>query len=151
MTFGLGLIPIAVFIAWNGLVPRLNWLLLIPLALELYLVIFGLGLVLAVMYVRLRDVAQVWELVMQLLFFLAPIVYPFTLVSARGRQVMLLNPFTQIMQDFRSIIIYPDHTVIAAPAAFSPLRVLPLLGAAFILGLGLYMFKHEEPWLPERV
>ena len=151
VTFGLGLLPIAAFIAWNGLVPRLNWLVLILLVLELYLVILGLGLVLAVMYVRLRDVAQVWELVLQLLFFLAPIVYPFTIISPRWRQVMLLNPFAQIMQDVRAIVIYPDHSVIAAPAAFSPLRLLPLFAAAFILGLGLVLFKHEEPWLPERV
>jgi len=62
----------------------------------------------------------------------------------------LLNPFTQIMQDVRAIIIYPDN-VIAAPLAFSPLRLLPLLIAAFVLGLGLLLFRLEEPWLPERV
>jgi len=151
VTFGLGLLAIAIFIATNGLVPRLDWLLLILELVELYLFILGLGLVLGVMYVRLRDVAQVWELAMQLLFFLAPIVYPFTQAPARWRQVMLLNPFTQIMQDSRSLIIYPDHHVIAAHASISPLRVLPLLVVAFTLGLGIYLFKREEPWFPERV
>jgi ABC-2 type transport system permease protein len=151
ITFGLGLLAIAIFIAWNGLVPRLDWLVLILEVLELYLYILGLGLVLAVMYVRLRDVAQVWELALQLLFFLSPIVYPFTQVPARWRQVMLLNPFTQIMQDVRSIVIYPDHSVIAAHATFSPLRLLPLLVVVFVLGLGFFLFKREEPWFPERV
>ncbi len=151
VTFGLSLIPIALFIALNGLVPRLDWLLLIGEALELYLFVLGLGLVLSVMYVRLRDVAQVWELALQLLFFLAPIVYPFTVVPTRGRQIMMLNPFTQIMQDVRAIVIYPDHSVIVAPAAFSPLRVLPLVIVALVLGFGVLLFKHEEPWLPERV
>jgi len=155
VTFGLGLFAIAIFIAANGLVPRLDWLALILEVLELYLYILGLGLVLAVMYVRLRDVAQVWELVLQLLFFLSPIVYPFTTIhNERIRQVMLLNPFTQIMQDCRAIIIYPDHLEarkLVAPVALSPLRLLPLAGVAIVLGLGLYMFKREEPWLPERV
>ena len=151
VTFGLGLLAIAIFVAWNRLVPSLDWLVLILELLELYLFILGLGLVLGVIYVRLRDVAQVWELAMQLLFFLAPIVYPFTVAPARWRQVMMLNPFTQIMQDVRAIIIYPDHDVIVAPAAFSPLRVLPLLVVAFFLGLGFYLFKREEPWFPERV
>jgi len=151
VTFGLGLLAIAIFIAWNGLVPRLDWLVLILELLELYLFILGLGLVLGVMYVRLRDIAQVWELAMQLLFFLAPIVYPFTVAPARWRQVMLLNPFTQIMQDVRAIIIYPDHNVIVAHATLSPLRLLPLLVVAFVLGLGFILFKIEEPWFPERV
>ena len=151
VTFGLGLLAIAIFVAWNRLVPSLDWLVLILELLELYLFILGLGLVLGVMYVRLRDIAQVWELALQLLFFLAPIVYPFTMAPARWRQVMLLNPFTQVMQDVRAIVIYPDHSVIAAPAAFSPLRLLPLLVVAFVLGLGFYLFKREEPWFPERV
>ena len=151
VTFGLGLLAIAIFVAWNGLVPKLDWLVLILELPELYLFILGLGLVLGVMYVRLRDISQVWELALQLLFFLSPIVYPFTLVPTRWRQVMLLNPFTQVMQDVRAIVIYPDHHVIAAHASFSPLRILPLLVVAFTLGLGLYLFKREEPWFPERV
>jgi ABC-2 type transport system permease protein len=151
VTFGLSLLAIAVFVAWNGLVPRLDWLVLIPELIELYLVVLGLGLVLGIIYVRLRDISQVWELASQLLFFLSPIIYPFEMVPPRVRQVMLLNPFTQVMQDVRAIIIYPDHAVIVAPAAFSPLRLLPLVIAAFVLGLGFLLFKLEEPWLPERV
>jgi ABC-type polysaccharide/polyol phosphate export permease len=63
---------------------------------------------------------------------------------------MLLNPFTQVLQDVRTIIIYPDD-VIAAPAAFSPLRLLPLLVTAVVLALGIGIFKREEPWFAERV
>lgn len=165
ITFGLSLLAIAVFVAVNGLVPQLTWFVLILEVIELYLFVLGLGLILAVIYARLRDISQVWELAVQMLFFLSPIVYPFSLVSARIRQIMLLNPFAQVMQDFRAIIIYTDPhggscqgkvgeacgTIIVAPAALSPLRLLPLLVVACVLGLGLWMFKHEEPWLPERV
>ena len=150
VTFGLSILAITIFVASNRLVPRLDWLVLILELAELYLFVLGLGLILSVLYVRLRDVTQVWELAAQLLFFLSPIIYPFTIVPPRGRELMLLNPFTQIMQDVRAIIIYPDN-VIAAPLAFSPLRLLPLLIAAFVLGLGLLLFRLEEPWLPERV
>lgn len=150
VTFGLSMIAIAVFIALNGLAPRLDWLVLIAELVELYLFILGLGLILGVLYVRLRDVTQVWDLALQLLFFLSPIVYPFTIVPARWREVMLVNPFAQIMQDVRALIIYPD-TVIAPPAAFSPLRLAPLCVATFVLVLGVVLFKREEPWLPERV
>ncbi len=112
----------------------------------------GLGLILAVIHVHLRDIEQIWELAAQLLFFLSPIIYPFTQIhNPRYRQIMLLNPFTQIMQDIRAIILYNDHDVISAQAAFTPLRVLPIVIVAFTLVLGLFMFKREEPWLPERV
>jgi ABC-2 type transport system permease protein len=152
LTFGLGLLAIVIFIGFNGLVPRLDWLVIVLELLELYLFVLGVGLVLGVLYVRLRDVAQVWELVMQLLFFLAPIVYPFSQVHSNlGERIMLLNPFTQIMQDIRSLIIYDDHSMIVAPLAFSPTRVIPLVIVALTLGLGFYLFKREDPWFPERV
>lgn len=151
VTFGLGLPVIAIFVGFNGLAPRLDWLAIILDILELYMFVLGLGLILGVIYVRLRDIAQVWELAMQLLFFLAPIVYPFTMVPTRWRQIMMLNPFTQVMQDARALIIHDDPNIIVAHLSFTPLRVLPLLIVFFTLGLGLYMFKREEPWFPERV
>lgn len=149
ITFGLSVVAIGVFVAINGLTPKLDWLLLIPLLLELYLFILGLGLVLGIAYVRLRDVTQIWDLALQLLFFLAPVLYPFKIVPPHGRQLMLLNPFTQVMQDVRALLLPPDE-VIASPVRFSPLRVLPLLVAAFVIALGFYLFRKEEPWLAER-
>lgn len=150
ITFGLSVLAVAVFVASNHLTPRLSWFLLIAELVELYAFILGLGLILGTFYVRLRDMAQIWELVLQMLFFLSPIVYPFTLVPPHGRQLMLLNPFTQILQDVRAIVIYPDD-VVTAPAALSPLRLLPLLVTLLVLALGLFLFKREEPWFAERV
>lgn len=152
VTFGLSLFAIAVFVLANRIVPQPDWLLLIPLVFELYLWVFGLGLILAVLYVRLRDIAQVWDLTVQLLFFASPIIYSFTLVDSKQIQkIMLLNPFTQIMQDVRALVIYADPNVIVAPTDFSPTRVVPLAIVAFFLGLGLWMFKRADPWLPEQV
>ena len=46
----------------------LDWLLLLPLLVELYAFTLGVSLVLATMYVRFRDIGQIWELGAQLLF-----------------------------------------------------------------------------------
>lgn len=150
ITFGLSIVTIAIFIASNRLTPQVEWLLLVPELAELYLFVLGLGLVLGTLYVRFRDMTLLWEVALQILFFLSPIIYPFTLVPPYGRQLMLLNPFTQVMQDIRAILIYPDD-VLTAPAAFSPLRLLPLLVTGVVLGLGILIFKREEPWFAERV
>lgn len=150
ITFGLSVVTIAIFVASNRLAPRPEWLLIMPELLELYLFVLGLGLLLAPLYVRLRDVTLVWEVTLQMLFFLSPIIYPFALVPPLGRQLMLLNPFTQVMQDIRALLI-SHGDVIAAPAAFSPLRLLPILVTVVVLGSGLWLFKREEPWFAERV
>ena len=41
------------FIAWNEIVPQLDWLLLVPLLLELYVFILGIALILATLFVPL--------------------------------------------------------------------------------------------------
>lgn len=151
ITFGLSVLTIAIFVALNGLIPQWDWFVLIAELLELYLLVLGLGLLLSVLYVRLRDVSQVLELALQLFFFLSPIIYPFEIIPETWRRIMLLNPFTQIMQDVRALVIYPNTDTIVAPAALSPLRLLPLLIVGLVLAFAVYLFKREEPWLPERV
>src|SRR5207249_1973310 len=69
ITFCVNMSALVVFIAIQKLSPRVEWLLVIPLLVELYVFFLGLGLLLAAMYVRFRDIGQIWELVAQVLFF----------------------------------------------------------------------------------
>jgi ABC-2 type transport system permease protein len=154
ITFGVNAIVIAVFIAWNGLAPQWTWIFIIPLLLELYIFVLGISLLLSALYVRLRDVAQVWELVLQLLFYASPIIYPIGFLPPILRKLVFLNPFTQVLQDIRSIILYPDlgPNKITVNGAFgSPFaRLLPLAIVAVVFLVGFYYFRREEPWFAER-
>ena len=82
MTFGINLVVVAGFVAWEGIVPQPDWLLILPLLLELYLFTLGMALILTTIFVSLRDMLQVWELGLQLLFYASPIIYPIVLPSA---------------------------------------------------------------------
>ena len=85
ITFGVNLVVVGVFVAWNQIPPRLDWLLLVPLLLELYVFMLGVALVLATLFVRFRDVGQIWELAAQLLLYATPIIYPIGFLP-RGRE-----------------------------------------------------------------
>ena len=63
MTFAVNMIVVAGFVALNQLVPQLDWLLVIPLLLELYIFVLGIALILSTLFVRFRDIGQIWELV----------------------------------------------------------------------------------------
>ena len=84
MTFGINLLAVAAFIAWNRIVPQVDWLLIPLLLLELYLFAFGVAIILSTLYVRFRDMAPVWEVVAQVLFYATPIIYPLMLVPTTG-------------------------------------------------------------------
>ena len=155
ITFAINLVVIVGFVAWERIVPRLEWLLILPLLAELYLFTLGISLVLATLYVRFRDIAQLWDLALQLLFYATPIIYPVGFLPEWARAVALLNPFAQAMQDIRELVLYgADETAIfTAPEVLGGAvgRLYPLAICAFVLAFSLWLYKREEPWLPERV
>jgi ABC-2 type transport system permease protein len=66
--FGLALI--------RGITPTWAWLELIPVILLLAVLASGIGMLLSVLYVRARDIQPIWDVLSQLLFYAAPIIYP---------------------------------------------------------------------------
>jgi len=80
------------------------------LAFLLYVsLIYGISLVFsfftATLYVKLRDLNQIWELLLQVLFYASPIIYPFTAVPANVRSLLYLNPMTLLIEHSRIALI----------------------------------------------
>jgi ABC-2 type transport system permease protein len=154
ITFVVNLVVVGMFIAAKQITPRLSWLLVIPLLVELFVVVLAVSLVLATIFVRLRDIGQVWDLVLQLFFYASPIVYPIGYLPGWARTIAFLNPFTQILQQIRSIVLYPDlpnNKITASQTLGDWASLAPI---AIVLGLAvisLVFFKREEPWFAERV
>jgi len=151
ITFAVNLVAIVAFVAWNRIIPRLDWLLLLPLLAELYLFGLGVALVLATLYVRFRDVGQIWELVAQLLFYLTPVLYPLQLMPEWGQRIVLLNPLAQMIQDARAVLLYSaDVLTIPTVWSSSAMRLVPFALVVLTFLTGLVLFKRNEPWFAER-
>jgi len=154
MTFGVNAVVVIGFIAWRQITPQLEWLLIPLLLLELYAFTLGVALLLSTMFVRLRDIGQVWELGLQLFFFGSAVIYPVGYLPPWARELVFLNPFTQVLQDIRAILLYPDlpgNRITAADAFPTFGHAIPI-GLAFVtLVVGLLYFRRESPWFAERV
>lgn len=153
MTFGVNLLVVAGFVAWQGIVPRLDWVLLVPLLVELYLFTFGMALILTTVFISLRDMGQVWELATQLVFYAAPVIYPVSFLPSWARDLVFLFPPTQVMQDVRALVLYEDDsglTFTASEAMGQFGRVLPIGITLVAVALGVALFKRYEPWFAER-
>lgn len=154
LTFLINLTAVAAFIGWYRIVPDAGWLLLPFLVLEFFVFTFGVALILAVLFVRFRDVGQVWELVTQLLFYVTPIIYPVSYLPADLRPIALLNPLAQVIQDVRSIILSnaPQGSIITAPDVLGPGgRVYPIAIALAVMAIAWLLYRREAPWLAERI
>ena len=153
MTLLINLTVVAGFIAYKQITPQPDWLLIPLLLLELYVYTLGVSLLLAALFVRLRDLQQVWELGLQLLFYASPIIYPIGFLPPWAQKLVFLNPFTQVLQDIRALLFYPDVATnrITAASAFGGLgRIVPIGIAIGIFVLGYVFFRRQEPWFAER-
>jgi lipopolysaccharide transport system permease protein len=66
----------------------------------------GIGLILGVLNVFVRDVAQVMTVVLQLLFWLTPIVYMPSIIPDRLRAVLEFNPMMHMVVAFQNVLLY---------------------------------------------
>ncbi len=83
------------------------YILLFPLIhVIFFMIVYGISLILASLYVYYRDLNQIWDVLIQIGFFLSPIVYPLATVPPQYMQYYMLNPITIIIQMYRDVLLY---------------------------------------------
>jgi len=97
----------------------------------------GVGLWIASLSLRYRDVRQMTPFFTQLWFYASPITYSATLIPDGWRFLYGINPMVGVIDGFR-------WTLTGAGTAPGPNLILPLLGTAFLLTSGLYFFRRME-------
>lgn len=126
--FGLSLLSVIPLLFVYGQIP--GWrLLLLPVAiLILTLLASGIALGLACANVLYRDVTYVLRVLLRVVFYASPVIYPLTLVPDRLRGLYLLNPLATLI------------TVIRVAFTGGELAVDPLhLAYAAIVSLGCFV------------
>ncbi|KFB10837.1 ABC transporter permease [Nitratireductor basaltis] len=126
------LLAIFVVFLFFGKFPSFPWIAL-PLGIILIsLFAFGLGMLLGVLNVFSRDVGQVVTVVMQLWFWITPIVYPIDIVPEHLLIILKLNPLVPIVEIYQDAMVYGDFPNLYSliyPAALS----LSLFSLSFIV------------------
>jgi len=98
----------------------------------------GIGLILGVLNVFVRDVAQVMTVVLQLLFWLTPIVYMPSIIPDRLRAVLEFNPMMHMVVAFQSVILYGRAPGMAG--------LIVMASTSFVLLLfALILFRRAAP------
>lgn len=98
----------------------------------------GIGLILGVLNVFVRDVAQVMTVVLQLLFWLTPIVYMPSIIPDRLRAVLELNPMMHMAVAFQDVLLYGRVPGMAGMLIIATAAVILLLFA-------LILFRRAAP------
>jgi ABC-2 type transport system permease protein len=154
ITFFVNMFVVVFFIAIQRVAPRLEWLVVPLLLAELYIFCVGIGLLVAALYVRFRDIGQLWEVVSQLLFFACAIFYPIGILPLWAQKIAFLNPLVQIIQDARHAILggpSGPNDVTAASVYGAGGRLIPIVIAVLLFVGGFAFFRREGRYFAERV
>jgi ABC-2 type transport system permease protein len=149
MTFLVNCLVVGIFLAIGSVQPQPGWLLVVPLLIELYAFVFAIGLIASTLFVRFRDVSQIWEVTAMLLFFSAPIMYPITILPEWAQRLISLNPFVQVLQDIRTLLLGTDATTDGvAPLAVN--QAIPVAIAIGLLCVAIWLYRRERHHFAER-
>jgi len=112
----------------------------------LYVITLGLTLPLSVLIVRLRDLQHIWEVVLQMGFWLTPIIWDLGSVTKNPtiQRVIMLNPMARIIEFSRHALL--DHT---NPGAKPVLVLTAMVGVTFLMGY--LIFKKLESHVAEQL
>lgn len=148
----LNLLVVLVFMIINH-VDIMQSALYFPIILfEIYLFSLGVSLFLAAAYVKFRDIGHIWEVILQGLFYLTPILYPLSLITNETLQkIILLNPMAQAIQDARYSLITHETLTIGQVYGGSIARLLPLGVCISVLIVGTLYFKREAKEFAENL
>ena len=127
INLGINLGVVVVFMLIGGV--EIDWkvFLAIPLLVELFIFSIGIGFFLSASFVRLRDVGYIWDVSMQALFYLTPIIFPLSLAAVWIQKILILNPLAQIVQDLRYVLVSEKTTTITQVYdGNSAMRLVPI-------------------------
>jgi ABC-type polysaccharide/polyol phosphate export permease len=136
----LGIVLIAVLIARG--IPPLIWLLPLPI-ICLFLFSTGVGFILATLYVRFRDLGQIWTVLVLAIFWLTPVVYDVTALPESTQIVVFINPLARIFMLFRHYLLYDF---------FEPrFLLITVVSSLVVFVLGFLIFRRLQDTIAEHL
>lgn len=111
------------------------WLL--PLTITLAMFALGAGLILGVINVFIRDTGQAIPVLLQIWFWLTPIVYSLNVIPLRYQYFLKFNPVYYFTSAYQQVIVYGQ------PPEMEGLIISGLLAIVMLL-LSLFLFRRSS-------
>ncbi|HEX8949431.1 MAG TPA: ABC transporter permease [Dissulfurispiraceae bacterium] len=122
--------------AYYRMSPGITTLMLPVLILFTMLTALGIGTFFSAVCVTYRDVRYIVPVLIQLWMYATPVVYPMSIVPARWRWVVSLNPLAGLIESYRSALLGRPFDWVSIGVSFA-------ISVAFLI-IGLVYFRKAE-------
>ena len=128
---GISLVAVAVFMVIYGVTPTIALVTLPLWILAVVLVTFAVGVWLAALNVRYRDVRNLLTFALQLWLFATPVVYGSSILEGRWSWVLAVNPLAGVIEGFRWSLVGASPPGLWAVGSFAVGLGLLVSGIAY--------------------
>lgn len=142
------------FMVVGGVDISWNVIYLPLLILELFVFSLGVAFLLSALYVRFRDIAYIWEVLLQAAFYLTPILYLVSFVQAKSdlfAKLQFMSPIAQIIQDARYVLVTPQTTTFEQLFSTGWYRLIPIAIVVGFTILAAWYFRRQSPTFAEDI
>ena len=149
----ISLVVVLVFMIINGVEFRWTVILFPLLIIELYVFALAIAFLLSTLYVKFRDIGHIWDVIMQIWFYLTPIIYPLSQIINMGgygllaaKALLILNPVAQVIQDARYVMVTTQTETIwnTVGAGLPLLRIIPMVIIIALFAVGVVIFRKNS-------
>lgn len=144
LTFLLNMIVFFAFLVFSDISLNFHFFFFIFYVIGLYFIILSVSLILSVLYVKFRDISHIWDVLLQIGFWLTPIIYPVSIIPGAYHRLVYLNPLARVIEYSRTIFI-ENHIPSMS------LNFVLLLMVIFLILLGTATFLFFDKKIPENI
>jgi ABC-2 type transport system permease protein len=158
----LNLVVVLGFALAEGVEPMLSWLELPLIVATLAIFATGIAMLLSALFVTLRDIQPIWDVISQILFYASPVIISVETVKEKGASFLhlskaatlhlyMLNPLASVFQQFRYAMI--THGTLSIGDAFGSWVgvIWPLAIVIAVFVLGFWVFNRSAPLVAENL
>jgi ABC-2 type transport system permease protein len=147
----LNLVAVIIFYVASGIEPRLSWLWLPFIAGALVALATGVAMLLSALYVRFRDLAQIWGLLILVIFYCSPIIYTIESYPSSLKFALAINPLAPLLEAARNVMV-GGETVSITEAAGGPIGIIgPAVVTVLLCVVGFRVFVRTAPRIAEEL
>jgi len=141
--FVIASVVLIAIMAWYGIVPAASSAAVVPLVVLTALLALGVGMSLAAVNVRYRDVQHATPFLVQIWMFMTPVVYPNSIVPEAYRVWFELNPLAGTIAAYRA-------AVLGTPIEWGSLAMSSSV-AILLLVVGFWQFRRMDRFFADVV
>jgi lipopolysaccharide transport system permease protein len=145
ITLGIFVAIIVAFLAGAGRAPTAGAIaLFMAYCCALLLIVIGFSLASSALFLRYRDLNQIWDLIVQAGFFVAPIFYPIGILPERFHIYLYFWPPTPVIEFSRSVLVRDTMPTTIGHVCLATASVAAL-------SIGVLLFRRLAPRAAEHV